>query len=198
MTIAAAPDRRWSVTSALRVVELGSIALGVVLIGILHVVSPTNAMNPLTVTISQYGRSPLAAVFVAGVVLIALGSTATLILLVQSGVCRAWSVPGFALALWVVGMMGVALFQKADWAAGATFDGYLHRAASVIAFLSLPVGILTLAFREGRRRRTAAPSRWDRHLLGAAAVLAAVVLAVIVLLAVFVGVGEADGVAWWT
>ena len=88
MTIAAAPDRRWSVTSALRAVELGSTALGVVLIGILHVVSPTNAMNPLTVTISQYGRSPLAAVFVSGVVLIALGSTATLTLLVQSGVCR--------------------------------------------------------------------------------------------------------------
>jgi hypothetical protein len=199
MTVAAASDRRRSVTSVLRAVELTSIGLGVLLVGILHVVPPTNAIDPLTVTISQYGRTPLAGVFVAGVVLIALGSTATLVLLVQSGVCRAWSVPGFALALWIVGMMGVALFQKADWAAGATFDGYLHRAASVIAFLSLPVAILTLAFREGRRRRrAAAPPRWDRHLLRVAAMLAAMVLAVIVLLAVFIGVGEADGVAWWT
>src|SRR4051794_33875973 len=108
MTVAAASDRHRSVTSVLRAVELASIGVGVLLVGILHVVPPTNAIDPLTVTISQYGRTPLAGVFVAGVVLIALGSTATLILLVQSGVCRAWSVPGFALALWVVGMMGVA------------------------------------------------------------------------------------------
>ena len=199
MTIAAAADRRRSVTSVFRAVELGSVGLGVLLIGILHVVPPTNVIDPLAVTISQYGRSPLAGVFVSGVVLIALGSTATLILLVQSGVCRAWSAPGLGLALWVVGMMGVALFQKADWAAGATFDGYLHRAASVIAFVALPVAILTLAFREfRRRRRLPRASRLDRSLLAAASVLAVLVLAAIVLLGVFIAVSEADGVAWWT
>jgi hypothetical protein len=199
MTIMAAADRRLSVTSMLRAVELGSIGLGVLLIGVLHVVPPTSAIDPLTVTISQYGRSVLAGVFVSGVVLIALGSTATLILLVQSGVCRAWSAPGLGLALWVVGMIGVALFQKADWAAGATFDGYVHRAASVIAFVALPAAILMLALREARRRgRPPTASRSDRRLLAAASVLTLLVLAAIFVLGMFIAVAEAEGAAWWT
>lgn len=186
-------------TSVLRLAELGSIALGVVVIGALHLVPPTSGIDPLAVTISEYGRSPLAAVFVIGVVLIAAGSTVTLLLLVRSGACRAISVPSVALALWVLGMVGVAVFQKADWAAGATLEGYIHRAASVVAFIALPVAVLALTAGEVRRRgRPRRGSRFDHHLLAVALSLAVLILAGIVAMGVFVAVGETSGLAWWT
>ncbi|TDN91073.1 DUF998 domain-containing protein [Microbacterium sp. BK668] len=185
-------------TRALRAVELACLALGVLLIAALHVVAPTNGIDPLRITISQYGRSPLAPAFVLGVVLIAWGSAATLVLFVRTGVCRALSVPSIGIALWVIGMLGVALFPKADWAAGATWMGYLHRGASIVAFVALPVAILALAAREARRRgRLRRDSSFDHRLLTLALVLAVVVLAAIVVAGVLIGVAEASGTPWW-
>src|SRR3954451_16819749 len=165
-SVARGADR---VTRALGAVELGCLAIGVLLIGVLHVVAPTNGIDPMRITISEYGRSPLAAEFMLGVLLIAAGSAATLVLLIRSGVCRPLSVPSIGISLWVIGMLGVALFPKADWAAGATWIGYLHRTSSLIAFLSLPIAILALAAREARRRgRLRRDSAFDHHLLAAA------------------------------
>ncbi|QIG38996.1 DUF998 domain-containing protein [Microbacterium sp. 4R-513] len=192
-----APDAD-RVTRALRAVELACLALGVLLIGVLHVVAPTNGIDPLRLTISQYGRSPLAAEFVTGVILIAVGSAATLVLLVRTGVCRPLSVPSVGMALWVLGMLGVALFPKADWAAGATWVGYLHRSASVIAFLALPIAILALAAREARRRgRLRRDSGFDHRLLTMALVLGSAILLAIVVAGVLIAIAESTGTPWW-
>lgn len=179
-------------TRTLRVVEAAGILLGVVLIGILHLVPPTRGIDPVIVTISEYGRSPLAPVFVAAIALIAVGSAATLALVVREGACRPWSLATLGLTLWVAGMIGVAAFQKADWTAGATLAGYTHRAASVVAFVALPVAVLALG--AGARRRRAR----DRRSLTAALVLAAAVLIAMTVLGVFIGIAEARGLPWWT
>jgi hypothetical protein len=50
-----------------------------------------------------------------------------------------------ALMLWVAGLVGVVLFVKHDWAAGPSLYGDIHRAASFVAFLSLPAGALLAA-----------------------------------------------------
>jgi hypothetical protein len=196
MTIAAARD---TVTPLLRAVEVTSVALGVLLVALLHVVPPTNGIDPLAVTISEYGRSSLAGVFAGAVVLIAIGTAATLVLLVRTGVCRAWSVPSVGVALWVVSMIGVAVFQKADWAAGVTLTGYTHRAASIVAFVSLPVAIFAVALGEIRRRRVEhhVPP-FDRRLLGTAWALAGVILVSIVGLGVLIGLAEMQRIEWWT
>jgi hypothetical protein len=196
MSLASARD---TVTPLLRAVEVASVALGVLIVALLHFVPPTNGIDPLAVTISEYGRSSLAGVFAGAVLLIAIGTAATLILLVRTGVCRAWSVPSVGIGLWVVGMIGVAVFQKADWAAGATLPGYTHRAASIIAFVSLPVAIFALAFGEMRRRRAEhRGSTFDRRVLGTASALAGVVLVSIVVVAVLIGAAELQSMAWWT
>jgi hypothetical protein len=195
-SVARAADRT---TRVLRIVELGCLAVGVLVIAALHVIAPTSGIDPLRITISQYGRSPLAAAFVVGVVLIAVGSAATLALFVRAGVCRPLSVPSIGISLWVIGMLGVALFPKADWAAGATWAGYLHRGASVIAFIALPVAILAIAAREARRRgRLTRDSPFDHRLLTMALVLAVAILAAIVLAGVLIGVAEATMTPWWT
>lgn len=181
-----------TVTRVLRAAEATGILLGVILIGMLHLIPPTRGIDPVSVTISEYGRSPLAAVFVAAVVLIAAGSAATLVLLVRAGTCRAWSLPAIGLALWVVGMVGVAAFQKADWAAGATLSGYTHRAASLLAFIALPIAVLALS--AAARRRLVD----DRRALTVALGLAATVLAAMAVLGVFIGIAEARGLPWWT
>jgi hypothetical protein len=196
MTVASARD---TVTPLLRAVEVASVTLGVLLVALLHVVPPTSGIDPLAVTISEYGRSSLAGMFAGAVLLIAIGTTATLVLLMRTGVCRAWSVPSVGIGLWVVGMIGVAVFQKADWAAGATLPGYTHRAASIIAFVSLPVAIFALALSEMRRRPAEhRGSTFDRRILGTAWALAGVILVSIVGLGVLIGLAEMQRIAWWT
>jgi len=180
-------------TRALRLLRagaLGGIALGALLIGVLHVVPPTDAIDPLAVTISEYGRTTLGAVFAAAVVLIAAGSAAALALFLHDGACRAASAATLGIALWVLGLLAVAVFPKADWAAGASATGHLHRAASVVAFVALPIAILTLCGPRGRP--------FGRRGRTAALVIAVAALVAIAVVGVYVVAAEAAGSPWWT
>lgn len=182
----------------LRAAEVLGLATGVLLIGALHVVAPTNGIDPFRVTISEYGRSPFGSVFVVAVVLIAVGSAATLALLVRQGACRLVSLPSLGIALWIAGMLGVAAFQKADWAAGATWTGYLHRGASVVAFIALPVAVLALSATRVRARTSPGAGGRPHRLHVVSLALAATTLAAIVVIGVLVGVAEATLTPWWT
>jgi hypothetical protein len=51
--------------------------------------------------------------------------------------------------MWSVGLAAVVYFEKHDWSVGPSTSGHLHRLASVVAFLSLPIGALSAA-RGGR------------------------------------------------
>ncbi len=90
--------------------------------------------------------------------LLAAGSAAIGVALVRAGVFRARSGAAVALALWVAGLVGVVLFEKHNWSAGPSISGDVHRAASLLAFLSLPVAAV-LAGRPWLRRLWSAGQR---------------------------------------
>ncbi|GAA1648489.1 DUF998 domain-containing protein [Actinoplanes couchii] len=126
---------------------IGSLALYLAL----HVVPPSADLDWSRRTISQYALMPNGWMFDAATLLLAAGSAAILAALFQAGVLSRAAL--VTLGLWVVGLLGVVWFEKHNWQAGPSISGDVHRVASVVAFLSLPIGALLAA------RRPAGPAR---------------------------------------
>lgn len=184
----------------LRTSALTLLFIGCGLILLMHVIPPTASIDPIDVTISEYGRTSLGWLFSIAVVTIALGSVAALAQFVRAEECRLVSVPTFALALWIIGMIGVAVFPKADWAAGATTSGYIHRAASVVAFFGLAVAIAALILGDRTPNvltRTRPPRRMSHQSRLVAGVCAIAACLAMLVLGVYIAISEATGVHWW-
>jgi hypothetical protein len=64
--------------------------------------------------------------------------------------------------LWVAGLLVIVAFPKHNWAIGPSMDGQVHRIASVVAFLSLPIGVMLLTRRRAGTagRRSARATFW--------------------------------------
>jgi hypothetical protein len=118
----------------------------------LHVLPPSAELDWTRRTISQYALMPNGWAFDAATLLLAAGSAAILVALHRAGRLTRGALT--ALALWVIGLVGVVWFEKHNWQAGPSMSGDVHRVASVMAFLSLPIGALLAA---GRAPGTA---RW--------------------------------------
>jgi hypothetical protein len=149
----------WAADRLARVGLAGPV-VAATLVGALHVLPETAEISPVRRTISEYALTDSAWAFNFGVVALALGSLAILIAAVTAGLARARSV-GFGLGLaWVVALLVVVVFPKHNWAVGPSTNGQIHRVASLVAFICLPIAILLLT-----RRRAAggepAP-RWAR------------------------------------
>ncbi|HEY3467000.1 MAG TPA: DUF998 domain-containing protein [Amycolatopsis sp.] len=181
------PARRVSV--AVSLTGLAALVLGAALVLLLQVIPPTDEISATRRTISEYGLSDHKWVFDLAVVLVALGSAAGLAAL---GRQRRLPVPAAILGtLWTVGLLVIVAFPKPDWAtvSRADFGGTLHRIASVVAFVALPLAVMVAA-------RTAFPGspgrRWLATLLAIASLgWFAVILGAVVVAAV-------DGGRWWT
>jgi hypothetical protein len=106
----------------------------------LHFVSPSAEVDWARRTISQYALLENGWWFDAATLLLAAGSVAVLLAARRAGVVRGGA--AVALLLWAVGLVGVVWFEKHNWAAGPSMSGDIHRAASVVAFVSLPVAAL--------------------------------------------------------
>lgn len=130
----------------LALIGLVGIAAGPVAVGLLHVMPPTDRIDPARRTISEYALHETAWLFNAGVLALAAGSLAVLIALVRARVTRLNSLGGLALLLWCVGLAAVVYFPKHNWALGPSNHGTVHRVASLVAFVSLPVGALMIAW----------------------------------------------------
>jgi len=141
----------------LAIAGMGAVAAAVLLIGVLHAVPPTSAISPYRRTISQYALAEAGTVFNVAVLVLAAGSVATLLAVVGAGLLPVRSGGVLALLLWSVALAVVVYFPKHNWAMGPSSDGTVHRVASVVAFLSLPVGALLI----GRAWRT--HPRWRVH-----------------------------------
>jgi len=130
--------------SARRLAGLGGAAVTValVLFAWLHLTGPSAALDWRTRTISQYALLDNGWAFDTATLLLAAGSAAILAALVRARVIGAGSGSAAALALWVAGLIGVVWFEKHNWAVGPSPSGDIHRAASVVAFLSLPAAAL--------------------------------------------------------
>lgn len=113
------------------------------LVGLLHLIPPTASVSPIRRTISEYQLTDLAWLFNLGVIGVALGSAAVFAAAALTRSPRRTAlIRGVVLgSLWVVGMVVIALFTKTDWSVGPSLGGTIHRWASIVAFLSVPVAV---------------------------------------------------------
>jgi len=165
---------------------VAALAAGAVLILLLHVVGPTEQISATRRTISEYGIGDTKWVFNLAVLLVAAGSVAGFgVLWWQRRLPVLAAVFG---ALWTVGLLVIVAFPKRDWTM-VTAPGpgpTLHRAASVVAFVCLPLAVLAAA----RAVFPDAPvRRWAARVLavGSLAWFAVILTAVI----------RAAGGPWW-
>ncbi|WP_237103848.1 DUF998 domain-containing protein [Nonomuraea sp. MG754425] len=99
--------------------------------------------NPFRRTISEHGLGPDGWIFALGVALLAAGSLAICVSLARR---RLAGVAGtLALVGWSAGLLVTAWFEKHDWSVGPSLSGDIHRAGSLVAFLSLPLAALIIA-----------------------------------------------------
>jgi hypothetical protein len=143
----------------LAVVGTGLAVLALILMGSLHVLPPSNQVNPIRRTISEYALGANGWLFDLGVIALAAGSALLLVGLVRARVLRAGSAGSVFLGLWVVALVVLVVFEKTNWSIGPSIGGYIHRYASLAAFLSLPIGAL-LAAASGARH-----THWRRPAL---------------------------------
>ncbi|MCT2587816.1 DUF998 domain-containing protein [Actinophytocola sp. S1-96] len=111
----------------------------------LHVVPPTSEISAVRRTLSEYALGPSKWVFDASVLLVALGSGLAFYALARHGMVRPLSAGMFFGALWIVSLLVIVYFTKTDWSIGPSLSGTIHRYASVVAFVSLPLAVLSVA-----------------------------------------------------
>jgi hypothetical protein len=177
-----------TVSNAVSRLGVAALAVGAALIALLGVLPSDVPVSVLRQTISQYGLTDNSWIFNIAVLLVAGGSAAIIaVLRAQRRLPTASTVLG---ALWVVGLLVIVAFPKNNWAvnAGGTVGGLLHRYASVVAFICLPIAVLLAAakaFPDAPGRRALA------RLLGYAA------LGWFLAILAAVPVGVAVGGNWW-
>ncbi|MHC1557690.1 DUF998 domain-containing protein [Actinomycetospora sp. C-140] len=137
---------------------VAAVALALVLIGVMHLVGPSSRVDPVRRTISEYALLPGGWVFDVAVVGLALGSAGVLAALVATRLVPARSWPSALVGAWCAGLLLVVAFEKTNWSIGPSVSGYVHRYASLVAFVALPVGALLIAHRH-RRDPAARPFR---------------------------------------
>ncbi len=122
-----------------------TLLLGIVLMLSLHVVPPTNEIHVVRRTLSEYALGPGTWVFDLAVLLIALGSALGFAAMVRLRRVRPYSGAVVLGALWTVSLLVVVAFTKTDWTVGPSIGGTVHRYASVVGFVSLPLAVLLVA-----------------------------------------------------
>jgi hypothetical protein len=170
------------VTRIAKSLGLLAITAAVVLIGLLHVIPPSSQVSATRRTLSEYGLLSDAWLFNLGVAALALGSLAVVVSLVSQGVIRTVSLTSVFVAVWSAGLLLIVAFPKNNWAIGPSMGGTVHRVASVVAFVALPLAAILV----GRATRNLWPL-W----LGVASLLwFAVILGAVALQPV-------TGIHWW-
>jgi len=129
-----------------RILGLAAATLALVLFGLLHVL--VSRLSPVTDTISDYALAPDGWIFDTAVLVLAASSVCLLGPLLWR---RPAAVPlaTACYAGWCLGLVILTVFPRDPVGAPNTMTGEIHKWASVIALLSLPLGALLTA----RRRR---------------------------------------------
>ncbi|MGC5306399.1 DUF998 domain-containing protein [Micromonospora zamorensis] len=158
------------VTRSTGLLALGGIALAALLTVIGHL-EVNDDLNPWALTISDFAVSDRGGVIDVAMVVLALATVALLYGLRRAGPPRSRSARTAELLLgaWVGGLLLAAVVPTNEPGTAMTTAAYLHRYASVIAFLALPIGGWLLA----RRDQLTPAARWLRGLAVASLVLAA-------------------------
>ena len=118
---------------------------GIVLMLVLHVIPPTNEISPVRRTLSQYALTSNKWLFDVAVLLVALGSVLGFVAVVRHRGVAPYSGPVVLGVLWVASLLVIVTFTKTDWSAGPSMGGVVHRYASVVGFVSLPLAVILMA-----------------------------------------------------
>ncbi len=179
---------------------VAGIAIAGLLIGVLHLAAPTSAISPVQRTISEYGLTDLAWVFNLAVLTLALSSAAIFTAVIRARPTRRFSLASVFAGLWSAGLIVIVLFPKSGYSTdGSGSGGEVHRLASFIAFVSLPIAVLILSRRGNAPATPAVPAvssrpaanNWARWLsIGALAWFLPMIIAMIR--------QGSTGPAWWT
>ncbi len=128
--------------------------------------------------------------FNVGVIGLAAGTALVAAALVGAGLLRWPSTAALALLVGAVALLVVVAFEKANWSVGPSVGGYVHRYASLVAFLAVPAAASAI----GRRWRAEPPMRRSASWCRALAALSFGWLAVI---AAGMLLYPLAGVSWW-
>ena len=184
LTAARAPARYLALTGAAAVV------LTIALVGGLDLYRLGESSRHLRRTISEYALGPHRWVFDTAVLLLVFGSVAILAVLVRRGVAKWNSVGSVAFAAWSVGLTLVVIFPKNNWAIGPSMSGSIHRFASLLAFVALPIAATLLARPWRHDPVWGAHARWTfRFGLLSALAFTPILYAI--------GVNAVVGTSWW-
>ncbi len=137
-------------------------------------------------TISEYVYTAGSAAFVAAVLILAVASAALLYGLIRAGRVRLWSAPSVLMTLWVVALLAIIAFPKHNWVTGPSLSGTVHRYATLVAFVALPVAVLLIA--RGRDSAAVRVARW----------LTVVGIGWLSVLFGAIAIGLVTGQRWWT
>jgi hypothetical protein len=137
----------------LAAVGLLAVVSGALTVALMHVIGPSARVSLVRRTISEYALLDNGWVFNLAVLALAAGSFAVLLAMLRSGLVAPASLGALALLLWSLGLAGAVLFPKHNWAVGPSMSGDLHRVASLVAFLSLPLAALAIGARWRRDPR---------------------------------------------
>jgi hypothetical protein len=149
--------QRSTVTAA---TGMAALAAAVVLVGGLDLRNALTSADELRRTISQYGLGPDRWVFNLGVLALAVGSVLVLAPLVRRGITSWRSGASIALWLWSIGLIVVVAVPKQDWSLPRSIGGDIHRLASVVAFVALPIAAILLSRRWRRDEVWGRFARW--------------------------------------
>ncbi|MFG2047175.1 DUF998 domain-containing protein [Micromonospora sp. NPDC048935] len=151
------------------VLALGGIALAALLTLIGHL-EVNDDLNPWALTISDFAVSDRGGAIDAAMVVLALATVALLYGLRRTGPPRPRAgTDELLLGAWVGGLLLAALVPTNEPGTAMTTAAYVHRYASVVAFLALPIGGWLLA----RRTELAPAARTLRTLVLVSLALAA-------------------------
>jgi hypothetical protein len=139
--------RRDPLTTALGLTALAGALTAIVLIGTLTLT--VEQVDPVRRTISEYGvLDRYEPIFGAGVLAFVAAIVCTLGALARVRAATKATTAGLVLA--ALGLAAVVVFEKTNWAVGPSLGGYVHRYASLVAFVALPVAALATRSRAAR------------------------------------------------
>ncbi|MDN5858274.1 MAG: DUF998 domain-containing protein [Pseudonocardia sp.] len=124
--------------------------IAVASIGALHVLA-AGTVDPIRSTISEYALGSFGLLFHVGVLALAGGAALVLAALLRTGQVRAASAASVLYGIGMAGLVPVVVFEKTNWAIGPSVSGSIHRYASLVAFVALPLGVALVARRVGAR-----------------------------------------------
>ncbi|AQT81470.1 hypothetical protein B1R94_22775 [Mycolicibacterium litorale] len=145
---------------------------------------PTRRGELRTATISEYVYTAGSWAFVAAVVVLATASAALLYGLIRARRVRSLSAGSVLMTLWVLGLMAVVAFPKHNWDVGPSASGTVHRFATLVAFVALPLAVLVIA---RGRSGAARAARW----------LAVAGIGWLTVLFAAIAVGAVTDQSWW-